>query len=224
MKALRKLYDWVLHWADTPYGAPALFILSFVESSFFPVPPDPLLIALVLGGREKAFRFAANCTVASVLGALFGYAIGYFVWWSGPDRFSPVAWFFFHHVPGFSVELFRYIQALFEKWNFWIIFTAGFTPIPYKVFTCLRRRLRRKPSHVHHRLGDQSGGKVFSCRLPDMEIRAADKIIHRPLLQLARHNLHHPPHRWFRPGQMVGDEPLNFGIDKFLGIDKAGTD
>ncbi len=135
MKALRKLYDWVLHWADTPFGAPALFILSFVESSFFPVPPDPLLIALVLGGREKAFRFAANCTVASVLGALFGYAIGYFVWWSGPDRFSPVAWFFFHHVPGFSVELFRYIQALFEKWNFWIIFTAGFTPIPYKVFT-----------------------------------------------------------------------------------------
>jgi len=135
MKALRKLYDWVLHWADTPFGAPALFILSFVESSFFPVPPDPLLIALVLGGREKAFRFAANCTVASVLGALFGYAIGYFVWWSGPDRFSPVAWFFFHHVPGFSVELFRYIQALFEKWNFWIIFTAGFIPIPYKVFT-----------------------------------------------------------------------------------------
>ncbi|HOF04327.1 MAG TPA: YqaA family protein [Syntrophales bacterium] len=135
MKALRKLYDWVLHWADTPYGAPALFILSFMESSFFPIPPDPLLIALVLGGRDKAFRFAANCTTGSVLGAVFGYAIGYYVWWSGPDKFSAVAWFFFHHVPGFSVELFRYIQALFEKWNFWIIFTAGFTPIPYKVFT-----------------------------------------------------------------------------------------
>ncbi len=135
MKALRKLYDWVLHWADTPYGAPALFILSFMESSFFPIPPDPLLIALVLGGRDKAFRFAANCTTGSVLGAVFGYAIGYYVWWSGPDKFSAVAWFFFHHVPGFSVELFRYIQALFEKWNFWIIFTAGFTPIPSKVFT-----------------------------------------------------------------------------------------
>ena len=135
MKALRKLYDWVLHWADTPYGAPALFILSFMESSFFPIPPDPLLIALVLGGRNKAFRFAANCTTASVLGALFGYAIGYYVWWSGPDNFSSVAWFFFQHIPGFSVELFRYIQGLFEKWNFWIIFTAGFTPIPYKVFT-----------------------------------------------------------------------------------------
>jgi membrane protein YqaA with SNARE-associated domain len=106
-----------------------------MESSFFPIPPDPLLIALVLGGRDKAFRFAVNCTAASVLGALFGYAIGYYVWWSGPDKFSAVAWFFFQHIPGFSVELFRYIQGLFEKWNFWIIFTAGFTPIPYKVFT-----------------------------------------------------------------------------------------
>lgn len=135
MKRLRRLYDWVLHWADTPYGAPALFILSFVESSFFPVPPDPLLIALVLGAPTRAFRFALNCTVGSVLGALFGYAIGYYVWWSGPDVFSPVALFFFQHIPGFSVELFRTIQGLFEKWNFWIIFTAGFTPIPYKVFT-----------------------------------------------------------------------------------------
>jgi membrane protein YqaA with SNARE-associated domain len=135
MRVLRRLYDWVLHWAETPYGAPALFILSFVESSFFPIPPDPLLIALVLGARNRAFRFALNCALGSVLGALLGYAIGYYVWWSEVGVFSPVAWFFFQHIPGFSVELFRHIQELFEKWNFWIIFTAGFTPIPYKVFT-----------------------------------------------------------------------------------------
>ncbi len=135
MKLLRRLYDWVLHWADTPYGAPALFLLSFAEASFFPIPPDPLLIALVLGAQNRAFRFAANCTVASVLGALLGYGIGYFVWWDGPGVFSPVALFFFDNIPGFSVSLFRYIQGLFESWNFWIIFTAGFTPIPYKVFT-----------------------------------------------------------------------------------------
>lgn len=135
MKLLRRLYDWVLHWADTPYGAPALFVLSFAEASFFPVPPDPLLIALVLGAQSKAFRFAANCTVASVLGALLGYGIGYFVWWDGPGVFSPVALFFFDNIPGFTENMFRYIQGLFETWNFWIIFTAGFTPIPYKVFT-----------------------------------------------------------------------------------------
>ncbi|MGV8079468.1 MAG: YqaA family protein [Syntrophales bacterium] len=135
MKLLRRLYDWVLHWADTPFGAPALFVLSFAEASFFPIPPDPLLIALVLGAQSKAFRFAANCTAASVLGALLGYGIGYFVWWDGPGVFSPVALFFFENVPGFTVSMFRYIQGLFETWNFWIIFTAGFTPIPYKVFT-----------------------------------------------------------------------------------------
>jgi len=135
MKLLRRLYDWVLHWAETPYGAPALFVLTFAEASFFPIPPDPLLIALVLGAQSKAFRFAANCTIASVLGALLGYGIGYFVWWDGPGIFSPVALFFFNHVPGFTVNMFRYIQGLFETWNFWIIFTAGFTPIPYKVFT-----------------------------------------------------------------------------------------
>ncbi|HOK07536.1 MAG TPA: YqaA family protein [Syntrophales bacterium] len=135
MKILRQLYDWVLHWADTPYGAPALFVLAFTESSFFPVPPDPLLMALALGRREKALAFAAVCTAASVLGALFGYAIGYWVWWAGPDTFSAVARFFFDHVPGFSVGTFRRIQDLFERWNFWIVFTAGFTPIPYKVFT-----------------------------------------------------------------------------------------
>jgi len=135
MKLLRKLYDWVLHWAETPYGAPALFVLSFAEASFFPLPPDPLLIALILGSQSKAFRLAATCTAASVSGALLGYAIGYWIWWAEPGVFSPVALFFFDNVPGFSVELFRYIQDLFETWNFWIIFTAGFTPIPYKVFT-----------------------------------------------------------------------------------------
>jgi membrane protein YqaA with SNARE-associated domain len=132
---IRRLYDWVLHWAETPYGAGALFILAFAESSFFPIPPDALLIALVLGAPAKAFRLALNCTAASVLGACFGYAIGHFAWWSAPGAFSPVALFFFRHVPGFTVELFQQIQGLFEQWNFWIIFTAGFTPIPYKVFT-----------------------------------------------------------------------------------------
>jgi membrane protein YqaA with SNARE-associated domain len=135
MKWVRSIYDWVLHWAETPYGAVALFLLAFAESSFFPVPPDALLIALVLGAPSKAFRLALNCTVASVLGACLGYAIGYYVWWDAPQTFSSVAWFFFHHIPGFSVELFHHIQGMFEKWNFWIVFTAGFTPIPYKVFT-----------------------------------------------------------------------------------------
>ncbi len=135
MKYLRQLYDWVLHWAETPYGPAALFLLAFAEASFFPVPPDALLIALVLGSRKKAFSFATNCTIASLIGALVGYSIGYFIWWQNPNEFSSVAHFFFNNVPGFSEKLFFDVKHLYDKWNFWIIFTAGFTPIPYKVFT-----------------------------------------------------------------------------------------
>lgn len=135
MKFIRKIYDWMLHWADTPYGALALFIIAFAEASFFPIPPDALLIALVLGARSKAFKFAANCTIGSITGALLGYAIGYFLWWSEPNEFSTLAQFFFDNIPGFTQDQFFKIQNLYEQYDFWIIFTAGFTPIPYKIFT-----------------------------------------------------------------------------------------
>ncbi len=135
MKLVRRLYDWILHWAESPYGPLALFLLAFAEASFFPIPPDALLIALVLGARTKAFSFAANCTIGSVAGALLGYALGYFLWWSGSNEFSSFALFFFNNVPGFSQDIFYEVKSLYDEWNFWIIFTAGFTPIPYKVFT-----------------------------------------------------------------------------------------
>ncbi|BDQ03699.1 YqaA family protein [Ignavibacterium sp.] len=135
MKLLRKLYDWVLHWAETPYGPIALFILAFAESSFFPIPPDALLIALVLGATTKAFRFALNCTIASVLGALLGYTIGHFLWWTPSNEFTSIAMFFFNNIPGFTEKLFFDVQKMYDQYDFWIVFTAGFTPIPYKVIT-----------------------------------------------------------------------------------------
>ncbi len=135
MKLIRKLYDWVLHWADTPYGAPALFILAFAESSFFPIPPDALLIALVLGSTTKAFRFASICTIASVTGALLGYTIGHFLWWTPAGEFTGIAEFFFANIPGFTYDTFYNIEEMFNAHDFWIIFTVGFTPLPYKVIT-----------------------------------------------------------------------------------------
>ena len=80
MNWLKKMYDWVLKWAETPYGPMALFILAFTESVFFPIPPDILLIALALGSIKKSFRFALNCTIGSVAGAFAGYALGHFAW------------------------------------------------------------------------------------------------------------------------------------------------
>ena len=135
MKLLRKLYDWVLHWAETPYGSAALFVLAFAEASFFPVPPDALLIALILGATQKAFKFATICLVGSVTGALLGYVIGHFLWWSPDGNFTSLALFFFNSLPGFSEQDFNVIQKMYSEYDFWIIFTAGFTPLPYKVFT-----------------------------------------------------------------------------------------
>jgi membrane protein YqaA with SNARE-associated domain len=132
---MKRLYNWVLNWAFTPYAPFALFILAFAESIFFPVPPDVLLILLVLGCRSKAFRYAAICTIGSVSGALVGYAIGHFAWIDQAGAFTGFANLFFDNIPGFSVELFNNIRELYMQWDFWIIFTAGFTPIPYKIFT-----------------------------------------------------------------------------------------
>ena len=135
MKLLRKLYDWVLHWAETPYGPAALFLLAFAESLFFPIPPDALLIALVLGSSRKAFRFASICLTASVAGAILGYVIGHYLWWTASNDFTNIALFFFNNIPGFTETAFFDIQKLYDEYDFWIIFTAGFTPLPYKVIT-----------------------------------------------------------------------------------------
>lgn len=135
MKWVKDLYQWVLGWAKSPYGSYALFVFAFVESIFFPIPPDILLIALALGMPSKSFRFALNCSLGSVLGAVIGYTLGYYAWISAPGEFTGFAKFFFDNIPGFTIELYEKIRLLFEEWNFWVIFTAGFTPIPYKVFT-----------------------------------------------------------------------------------------
>ena len=125
---LRRLYHWVLHWADTPYGTPALALLAFAESSFFPIPPDVLQIALSVGKPRRSFYYAAVSAAASVLGGIAGWYIGHGLWWSVSD-------FFFSYVPGFTHEHFADVQRLYAENAFWAIFAAAFTPIPYKVFT-----------------------------------------------------------------------------------------
>ncbi len=135
MKLLRNLYDWVLHWSKTKYGTSALFLLAFAESSFFPIPPDALLIALVLGNTQKAFKFAFVCLIGSVAGALLGYAIGHYLWWTPSNEFTSIANFFFNNIPSFTPQAFYKIQKLYVEYDFWIIFTAGFTPLPYKLIT-----------------------------------------------------------------------------------------
>ncbi len=123
---LRRMYNWVLHWAYTPYALPALFLISFAEASFFPIPPDVLLIALVLGKPRGWVRIAAVCTAGSLLGAVAGYAIGWGLW-------AAVDQFFFAYV--FSPEVFQGMVAKYDANGFLTVFTAAFTPIPFKVIT-----------------------------------------------------------------------------------------
>ncbi|MFW6133251.1 MAG: YqaA family protein [Planctomycetota bacterium] len=125
----RRLYDWTLAWAYRPSAAVALFVLSFAESSFFPVPPDVLLMPLVLGNRRRWLRYAATCSVASVLGAVAGFLIGWLAWDGGVSRL------FFQYVPGFTRQVHHDVSGMYDQYNFWIVFAAGFTPIPFKVIT-----------------------------------------------------------------------------------------
>ncbi|MFC1812926.1 YqaA family protein [Thermodesulfobacteriota bacterium] len=123
---LRRLYDWVLHWAETPYGVWALFLLAFCESSFFPIPPDILLIALAVSIPKKSLRYALICSAGSVLGGCFGYLIG----WQFMSSIGEQIINFYG-----LTDKFEYIQTLYTSYDAWAIGIAGFTPIPYKVFT-----------------------------------------------------------------------------------------
>jgi len=123
---LRRLYSWVLHWAETPYGSWALFLLALSESSFFPVPPDVLLIALAVSIPKKSFKYALICTAGSLIGGCLGYLIG---WQFMITVGEKIIQFY-----GLTYKM-QYIKDLYMQYDAWAIGIAGFTPIPYKVFT-----------------------------------------------------------------------------------------
>ncbi len=123
---LRRLYDWTVSWAERPGGSWALFLIALAESSFFPVPPDVLLLALCVGAPRRSFRFATVCALGSVVGGMIGYGIGFAAWSAVKGLFIPYV---------FSQAAFDQVARLYEGNAFVAILTAAFTPIPYKVFT-----------------------------------------------------------------------------------------
>ena len=102
MNPLKNLYEWVLSWAESAYGTLVLFLVAFTESSFFPVPADPLLMALCLGKVKKSMYYVFMCTLGSVLGGVFGFIIGYFLWYSPSGELTGIANFFFRVIPGYT--------------------------------------------------------------------------------------------------------------------------
>jgi len=127
MSGARRLYDWMLAFADKPYATRALFLLSFAESSFFPIPPDPLLMAMGASKPQRAIGFAAITTVASVLGGIFGFAIGHFLM----DTVG--TWLL--DIYDSERHTWTKIEDWFGEYGLMALLLAAITPIPFKVFT-----------------------------------------------------------------------------------------
>ena len=123
---LRRLYNRLMTLAARRDALRWLAVISFVESSFFPIPPDVMLVPMVLADRRRAFVIAAVCTVASVLGGLAGYAIGALLW---ETVGAPLIDFY-----GYAAKMTRFADA-YNEWGGWLVFTFGVTPFPYKVIT-----------------------------------------------------------------------------------------
>ena len=123
---LKRLYDICMEWIQTPYGLLALFCIAFAESSFFPLPPDVFLIALCVAAAKKSFKYAAICAAGSVIGGAFGYGLGLWFMDSVGQRIMEFY--------GFQ-EKYQIIQDLYQQYDVWAVGAAGFTPLPYKVFT-----------------------------------------------------------------------------------------
>ncbi len=125
MRLFSSLYSRTMRWSRHPHAPRYLAGLSFAESSFFPIPPDVMLAPMTLANPARAWYFAALTTAASVLGGLLGYAIGLFFF----DLVEPHL-----HDLGYW-DRYLLAKAWFDEWGFWAIFLAGFSPIPYKIFT-----------------------------------------------------------------------------------------
>ena len=126
MSPTRRLYNWLMRAVDTPRAVKILSIVSFAESSIFPLPPDLMLIPMILSNRQKAWRLAFICSLTSILGGILGYALGYFLFESIGQWIINT-----YHLQ----ESFHNFQSLFQEWGFWIIMAKGLTPIPYKLVT-----------------------------------------------------------------------------------------
>jgi membrane protein YqaA with SNARE-associated domain len=123
---LRRLYDWTMGLAAHRHALLALAVISFAESSVFPIPPDILLIPMILAARERAWVIATVCTVASLAGGVAGYAIGALLF---DTVGQPIVEFYGY------LDRYQEFQQRYEEWGAWIVAGAGFTPFPYKVIT-----------------------------------------------------------------------------------------
>ncbi len=135
MKFAKKFYNLILGQVESKYAIPVLFVMAFMESVFSPFPFTVLLIAISIANTSRSFFYALTGTIGAGFGAIAGYFIGNLLWLSGDGNFTAFAYFFFNNIPGFSIEAYNSIQALFATRGVLIVLIAGFSPMPFELAT-----------------------------------------------------------------------------------------
>ncbi len=131
----KRLHGWCLQWANTKWGAWALFICAFFDASVFGLPTPMLFFALALLNIKKTYRYALFGVFGTLAGAIAGYSIGHFAWLNADGEFTGLAQFLFNNIPGFTESGYDNIHLLYTKWDFWVLFVAAALPLPYKIFS-----------------------------------------------------------------------------------------
>ena len=134
-EVFKRLNNWILKWANTKWGAWALFLCAFADASILGLPTPMLFLALALLNIKKAYKYALFGILGTLSGSIAGYSIGHFAWLDTNGEFTGLAQFLFNNIPGFSEAGYNKIHILYAKWDFWILFIAAALPLPYKIFS-----------------------------------------------------------------------------------------
>jgi membrane protein YqaA with SNARE-associated domain len=132
---LKRLHARCMQWVNTKWGVWVLFICSFADASFLPMPTPLIFLALAMLNTSRAYKYAIYGILGTLTGAFAGYTIGHYAWIKTDGEFSGFALFLFDNLPGFSIAVYDKIRILYEKWDFWILFVAASLPLPYKIFS-----------------------------------------------------------------------------------------
>jgi membrane protein YqaA with SNARE-associated domain len=129
-----KLKTGITQLANTKWGTWALFICALADASFIPLPTSTFFLLLIALNGRKSAEYIFSATIGTLAGALIAYTVGHFAWFGQDGEYTGFVHFLFNHAPGFSENVYNNIHILYSKWDFWLLFAAASTPIPYGIF------------------------------------------------------------------------------------------
>ncbi len=134
-RLIKQTWDWTLKWSKNKYSVLVLFLFLFIDASFFPLPTTVIFITMSLLYPFRKSYIALIATLGMVAGSVVGYSIGHFLWIKTEGGFTELAYYFFNHIPGFTVDFYQHSQELYHKWSYGIFFLSIILPIPYQAYS-----------------------------------------------------------------------------------------